>query len=99
MSQKDTFEWAKNSISFRFGFLVSWCWRHSLRPFAWRFQFDRDAYRYFQNEMTGDRKAKWVGSGYSPVDTDWLRGAPSRSAWFIAPFVGRVDLISGGVDV
>ena len=59
--------------------------------FAWRLQFRRGAYSYFENAISGDRKAKSVG-GYSGVDTEWLGAAPSGRAWFVNPLGYRFDL-------
>lgn len=47
-------------------------WIKSL--FAWKRVFDGGCYAYFENAVTGKRKAVRATGGYSPVDVDWLEG-------------------------
>lgn len=40
--------------------------------FAWEKVFESGAYAYYENAITGKRRAVKNHYGWSPVDTDWL---------------------------
>jgi hypothetical protein len=43
--------------------------------FAWRRAFDAGVWAYFENTVTGQRKAvRRFSGGYSPQDAEWLSG-------------------------
>ncbi len=46
-------------------------WFRSL--FAWHFHHEAGVYAYYENTVTGARKARRVyAGGYSPIDMAWL---------------------------
>ena len=57
--------------------------RWLLSLFAWREVHGRGVWAYYENSLTGKRRAvRRVSGGYSPVDIDWLerRTRPSLGA-------------------
>ncbi|MDE2434734.1 MAG: hypothetical protein KGM49_00605 [Sphingomonadales bacterium] len=45
-------------------------WLKSL--FAWKLVRDQGVWRYYENAVTGQRKAERISSCWSPLDRDWL---------------------------
>lgn len=48
-------------------------WLQSL--ISWRVAFEAGAFTYFENDITGERRAVKSYSGYSALNTRWLEGA------------------------
>lgn len=43
--------------------------------FGWREAFRAGVYAYFENDVTGERRARrWSADGYSPLDRAWVSG-------------------------
>lgn len=53
--------------------------------FSWEQVFDSGAYRYYENAITGERRAVKIHYGWSPIDTDWLNRTKTE---LIPPFGG-----------
>lgn len=52
-------------------------WLRSL--FAWRHQFRAGVYDYFENRVTGERRAyRWCKTGHSPLYEAWLNRTQGR---------------------
>lgn len=45
-------------------------WLRSL--FAWREVRNKNVWAYYENAVTGERRAVRVGGGWQPLDIDWL---------------------------
>lgn len=49
--------------------------------FAWRLVRDQGVWGYYENAVTGERRAvRLWSSGYSPLDIDWLERRPARAS-------------------
>ena len=46
-------------------------WLRSL--FAWRHVRQEGAWVYFENSVTGQRRCRWRGDGYTPADYRFIR--------------------------
>lgn len=47
-----------------------------IAPFSWRVAFREGCFVYFENKVTGARRARrWTSGGYSPINSTWLEGA------------------------
>lgn len=55
-------------------------WRFIKSLFAWQLVRDTGAIRYYQNAVSGKRRAVVVVTGYAPIDRRWLDGFEFTSA-------------------
>jgi hypothetical protein len=47
--------------------------------FAWNLVFASGTYRYYENTVTGRRRAVKAYNGHSPINNDWLNRTNSPS--------------------
>lgn len=55
---------------------------------AWRVVHETQCWLYEENAITGDRRATWLGAGYSPCNQHFIENA-TGNGYIHGPFVGN----------